>query len=145
MSARASVGLAVALILTGCGSSEPTCDAGSCSVVDAGSSADAGPPPPCVVTFAGNYSETDTPPGGCGGLHLGLPVLLQRSREERALQRCQGASAPHQPMHVLVAVPADERDLEPLVPDALPVAATQPEDTVRTFFAIASTSLALGS
>jgi hypothetical protein len=48
-------------------------------------------------------------------------------------------------MHVLVAVPAHERDLEPLVPDVLPVGGAQPEDTVRTFFAIASTSLALGS
>lgn len=48
-------------------------------------------------------------------------------------------------MHVLVAVPADERHLEPFIPDALPVRAAQPEDTVRAFFAMASTSLALGS
>src|SRR5579863_6337570 len=48
--------------------------------------------------------------GGRGGLYLGLPVLLQCSREERPLQRCQGAGAPEQTMHVLVSVPADERD-----------------------------------
>ena len=78
-------------------------------------------------------------------LHLGFPVLQQRSGEERALERRQGPGPPEQAVHVLVSVSADERDLEPLVPDGLPVGAAQPEDTVRTFFAIASTSFALGS
>ena len=50
-----------------------------------------------------------------------------------------------QAVDVLVSVSADERRLEPGVPDGLPVGAAQPEDTVRTFFAIASTSFADGS
>jgi hypothetical protein len=72
-------------------------------------------------------------------------VLLKRPREERALERRQGARAAEKPVHVLVSVAADERDLEPLIPDGVPVGAAQPEETVRAFFAIASTSLAEGS
>src|SRR5579859_6744141 len=77
--------------------------------------------------------------------HLRFPVLLQSAREERPLERREGPSPSEQAVHVLVPVPADERDLEPLVPDGVPVGAGQPEDTVRAFFAMASTSFALGS
>ncbi len=78
-------------------------------------------------------------------LHLCLPVLLQRPGAERALERGECPGSTEEPVHVLVAVAADERHFEPRVPDRLPVGARQPEDTVRAFFAMASTSLALGS
>jgi hypothetical protein len=72
-------------------------------------------------------------------------VLLQGAREQGALERRQRPLPAEEPVHVLVAVAADEGDLEPPVPDRVPVGTAQPEDTVRAFFAIASTSLALGS
>ena len=78
-------------------------------------------------------------------LHLSFPVLEQRSGEEGALEGRQGPRPTEQAVDVLMSVSADERRLEPRVPNGLPVGAAQPEDTVRTFFAIASTSFAEGS